>query len=190
MADKKADLAGPGIGNYEDLEKILPDDYQALLPPKKMMKAVYEVKNYIEENLCKELNLQMVQVPLIVDRDSGMNDMLDRDGSMHNPSVLGFQYYTIFGLIVPMISSLREGPGGPTPHTGGRERRHWADRPTPPDRSAEPFGKLRTGSPRSLRRRPDRDIALREWTRCGKIIASKTPGSQVQLAAKCCQRGG
>jgi len=34
MADKKADLAGPGIGNYEDLEKILPDDYQALLTPK------------------------------------------------------------------------------------------------------------------------------------------------------------
>ena len=81
MADKKADLAGPGIGTYEDLEKILPDDYQALLSPKKMMKAVYEVKNYIEENLGKELNLQMVQVPLIVDRDSGMNDMLDRDGS-------------------------------------------------------------------------------------------------------------
>jgi aspartate--ammonia ligase len=39
------------------------------------------VKNYIEENLCKELNLQMVQVPLIVDRDSGVNDYLDRDGS-------------------------------------------------------------------------------------------------------------
>ena len=45
------------------------------------MQAVFAVKNYIEENLCKELNLQMVQVPLIVDRDSGMNDYLDRDGS-------------------------------------------------------------------------------------------------------------
>jgi aspartate--ammonia ligase len=31
--------------------------------------------------LCKELKLQMVQVPLIVDRDSGINDYLDRDGS-------------------------------------------------------------------------------------------------------------
>ena len=35
----------------------------------------------IGDNLCKALNLQMVQVPLIVDRDSGVNDYLDRDGS-------------------------------------------------------------------------------------------------------------
>jgi aspartate--ammonia ligase len=81
MTDKKADLAGPGIGNYDDLEKILPTDYEPLLSPKERMKAVFAVKNYIEENLCKELNLQMVQVPLIVDRDSGVNDYLDRDGS-------------------------------------------------------------------------------------------------------------
>jgi len=81
MTDKKADLAGPGIGNYNELEKDLPDDYEALLSPMERMKAVFEVKNYIEENLCRELNLQMVQVPLIVDRDSGMNDYLDRDGS-------------------------------------------------------------------------------------------------------------
>jgi aspartate--ammonia ligase len=45
------------------------------------MKAIFALKNYIEENLCKALNLQMVQVPLIVDRDSGINDYLDRDGS-------------------------------------------------------------------------------------------------------------
>jgi aspartate--ammonia ligase len=45
------------------------------------MEALYLIKNYIEENLSKELNLQMVQVPLIVDRDSGVNDYLDRDGS-------------------------------------------------------------------------------------------------------------
>jgi aspartate--ammonia ligase len=82
MTDKKkADLAGPGIGNYDDLEKILPTDYEPLLSPKERMRAVFAVKNYIEENLCKELNLQMVQVPLIVDRDSGVNDYLDRDGS-------------------------------------------------------------------------------------------------------------
>ena len=48
------------------------------------MQAVFAIKNYIEENLCKELNLQMVQVPLIVDKDSGVNDYLDRDGS-HTP---------------------------------------------------------------------------------------------------------
>ncbi len=81
MADKKADLAGPGIGNYNDLEKELPEDYEALLPPMERMRAVYAIKNYIEENLGKELNLQMVRVPLIVDKDSGVNDYLDRDGS-------------------------------------------------------------------------------------------------------------
>jgi len=81
MADKKADLAGPGIGNYADLEKVLPQDYSSLLDVKETQKAIYAAKSYIEENLCKELNLMMVQVPLIVDVESGVNDMLDRDGS-------------------------------------------------------------------------------------------------------------
>ncbi len=81
MADKKADLAGPGISTYPEVEKILPSDYKPLLPPKERMQALFEVKKYIEENLCKELNLFMVQVPLIVDIESGVNDMLDRDGS-------------------------------------------------------------------------------------------------------------
>lgn len=80
-ASKKADLAGPGIGNYDDLEKILPQDYHSILNPRDTQKAIFAVKNYIEENLCKELNLMMVQVPLIVDVESGVNDMLDRDGS-------------------------------------------------------------------------------------------------------------
>jgi aspartate--ammonia ligase len=81
MADKKADLAGPGISTYPEVAKILPTDYTPLLPPMERMKALYEIKSYIETNLCKALNLQMVQVPLIVDRDSGVNDYLDRDGS-------------------------------------------------------------------------------------------------------------
>jgi aspartate--ammonia ligase len=81
MADKQADLAGPGIGNYEELERILPQDYSSIISPKETQKAVYAVKNYIEENLCKELNLIMVSVPLIVDSESGVNDYLDRDGS-------------------------------------------------------------------------------------------------------------
>src|SRR3990172_5490844 len=80
-ASKKADLAGPGIGNYEDLEKILPQDYGSPLTPKDTQNAIFAVKNYIEENLCKELHLMMVQVPLIVDVESGVNDLLDRDGS-------------------------------------------------------------------------------------------------------------
>jgi aspartate--ammonia ligase len=81
VMDKKADLAGPGISTYEEVEKILPDDYESLLTPMETMEAVYAVKRYIEDNLCKELNLTMVQVPLIVDVESGVNDMLDRDGS-------------------------------------------------------------------------------------------------------------
>ena len=81
MNDKKADLAGPGIGSYDELEKILPRDYSSRLTPRETQQAVYEVKNYIEANLCQELNLMMVTVPLIVDVESGVNDLLDRDGS-------------------------------------------------------------------------------------------------------------
>lgn len=81
MADKKADLAGPGISTYEEIGKILPPGYRALLGPKDRMKALFRIKNFIEENLCRELNLFMVQVPLIVTKESGVNDYLDRDGS-------------------------------------------------------------------------------------------------------------
>jgi len=79
--DKKADLAGPGIGNYEELDKILPRDYRPLLSRRETQQAIFHVKRYIEDNLCKELSLMMVEVPLIVDVASGVNDMLDRDGS-------------------------------------------------------------------------------------------------------------
>lgn len=81
MLNKVADLAGPGIGNYDDLRHVLPDDYHSLLTPKETQQAIFAAKQYIEENLCKELNLMMVTVPLIVDVDSGVNDYLDRDGS-------------------------------------------------------------------------------------------------------------
>jgi aspartate--ammonia ligase len=81
MADKKADLAGPGIGDYDEVEKILPQNYSSLLTKKETQKAITAVKNYIEEGLCKELNLIRVECPLIVDAESGINDFLDRDGS-------------------------------------------------------------------------------------------------------------
>jgi len=81
MSDKKADLAGPGVSTYEEVARILPDDYEALLAPMRRMQAVHAVKRSIEDGLCEALGLQMVQVPLIVDRNSGVNDMLDRDGS-------------------------------------------------------------------------------------------------------------
>ncbi|HXE75302.1 MAG TPA: aspartate--ammonia ligase [Candidatus Xenobia bacterium] len=80
-AQKRADLAGPGIGDYDELEKLLPGDYRSVLTPRETQQALYALKNYIEEHLCKELNLMMVTVPLIVDVESGVNDFLDRDGS-------------------------------------------------------------------------------------------------------------
>ena len=81
MYDKTTDLAGPGISTYEEVSKILPDDYHALLPPLKRMEALYMIKEYIEKGMAEALNLQMVQVPLIVTKESGVNDYLDRDGS-------------------------------------------------------------------------------------------------------------
>lgn len=81
MLNKQADLAGPGIGTYEEVAAALPKQYESLLTPMETMQALYGVKRYIEDNLAKELGLSMVQVPLIVDRNSGVNDMLDRDGS-------------------------------------------------------------------------------------------------------------
>ena len=81
MTDKRADLAGPGISTYEAVEQALPKDYASLLDRKRTQKAIYDVKSYIESELAKELNLMLVQVPLIVEAASGMNDMLDRDGS-------------------------------------------------------------------------------------------------------------
>jgi aspartate--ammonia ligase len=78
---KERDLAGPGIGNYEELATVLPRDYRALLSPKETMRALYAAKRLIEDRLCYELGLTMVQVPLIVDSASGVNDYLDRDGS-------------------------------------------------------------------------------------------------------------
>jgi aspartate--ammonia ligase len=81
MADKIADLAGPGIGDYAELDRVLPEDYQSLLTPRQTQQAIFAAKDYIERGLCRELNLLRVTVPLIVDADSGVNDMLDRDGS-------------------------------------------------------------------------------------------------------------
>ena len=78
---KEADLAGPGIGDYAELERVLPDDYEPRLSPKATMQALYGAKRLIEDRLCEELNLTLVQVPLIVEAGSGVNDNLDRDGS-------------------------------------------------------------------------------------------------------------
>ena len=79
--DKTADLAGPGIGDYAELEHVLPDDYTPLLTPNETQRALAVVKRHIEDGLCRELGLIRVEVPLIVDVASGVNDYLDRDGS-------------------------------------------------------------------------------------------------------------
>jgi aspartate--ammonia ligase len=80
-SNKTADLAGPGISTYPEVEKILPTDYKPLLDPKETQHAIGAAKRYIEDGLCRELNLFRVEVPLIVDAESGVNDYLDRDGS-------------------------------------------------------------------------------------------------------------
>ena len=95
MKDKTADLAGPGISSYPEVEKVLPKEYRSALTPMETMKALFAVKAFIEEGLCRELNLQMVQVPLILTRESGINDMLDRDGSrtpVEFPCGLGLEH--------------------------------------------------------------------------------------------------
>jgi aspartate--ammonia ligase len=81
MKDKTADLAGPGIGTYEEVAAGLPTDYQPLLDRKETQQAIALCKRTIEDGLCRELNLIRVECPLILERDSGMNDYLDRDGS-------------------------------------------------------------------------------------------------------------
>ena len=78
---KELDLAGPGIGSYEELARVLPRNYRPLLSRKETMQALYAAKRLIEDRLCETLGLTMVQVPLIVDATSGVNDYLDRDGS-------------------------------------------------------------------------------------------------------------
>jgi aspartate--ammonia ligase len=81
MSDKRADLAGPGISTYEEVNKALPADYSSILDSKDTQKAIAAVKEYIEHGLCSELNLFRVECPLILTRECGMNDYLDRDGS-------------------------------------------------------------------------------------------------------------
>jgi aspartate--ammonia ligase len=81
VADKTADLAGPGISTYAEVDKVLPTDYVPLLNVKETQIALWKVKRFIEDALCSELNLFRVEVPLIVSKDSGVNDYLDRDGS-------------------------------------------------------------------------------------------------------------
>jgi aspartate--ammonia ligase len=81
MADKKADLAGPGVSTYPEVDKILPNGYETPLNPHDTQVAIHALKTFIMERMCKDMNLIKVECPLIVTVDSGVNDYLDRDGS-------------------------------------------------------------------------------------------------------------
>ncbi len=59
MADKKADLAGPGIGNYDDLKQELPDDYEPLLSPKERMQEDFLSLPYHQALLNDEIPLSI-----------------------------------------------------------------------------------------------------------------------------------
>ena len=56
MDEKQADLAGAGMGDYAELEYLLPQDYNSLMAPKETQQAIMTVKDYIEAHLCQELN--------------------------------------------------------------------------------------------------------------------------------------
>jgi len=71
MTRAREDLAGPGPGDYAQLEQVLPRGYETLLGPRDTQLAITEAKQCIEEGLCEELGLIRVQVPLIVDAASG-----------------------------------------------------------------------------------------------------------------------
>ena len=61
--NKVADLAGPGVSTYPEVEKTLPTDYRALIDRKSTQHAITAVKRYIEDHLCQELNLFRVEGP-------------------------------------------------------------------------------------------------------------------------------
>jgi hypothetical protein len=50
-ARKRAELAGPGMGTYEELARVLPNGYRALLGPRETQSAIFEVKRHLEERL-------------------------------------------------------------------------------------------------------------------------------------------
>ena len=117
MVAKRQDLAGPGIGDYNELEKVLPVGYDSLLTRKETQQAIFAAKNYIEQNLCKELNLMMVTVPLIVDVESGVNDLLDREGSrtpipFHISNNLSFVIFHLLQHCASRQTEIAQSPSG------------------------------------------------------------------------------
>ena len=80
--DKQADLAGPGIGNYSELADRLADRLPLRAHAARDDAGALrgEARDRRAGSARSSTSCQ-VQVPLIVDRSSGVNDYLDRDGS-------------------------------------------------------------------------------------------------------------
>ena len=76
-AEKTDDLIGPGVGDYEQLLDELPRDYEPLISPREVQRGVAHIKAHVEAGLCRELGLERVEAPLILERDTGLNDSLD-----------------------------------------------------------------------------------------------------------------
>lgn len=56
---------------------IIPKDYSALLSPVETQKAIKEIKDYFQNKLAAELNLQRVSAPIFVQPETGLNDNLN-----------------------------------------------------------------------------------------------------------------
>ena len=61
QARKKADLAGPGIGDYAELEKILPKDYNSLLYTQKKPRKRSSSQSATSKTPLQGTNLMMVR---------------------------------------------------------------------------------------------------------------------------------
>ena len=106
------------------------------------MQALYAAKRLIEDRLCEELNLTLVQVPLIVDAASGVNDYLDRDGSrtpvafhisndrdLHPIDAEVVQAATKWKRMA--LAPVRDGPGRGPAHRHARRAQGLLPRPRP-----------------------------------------------------------
>jgi aspartate--ammonia ligase len=70
MLDKDYEVSDPRIGDYSELEKILPRDYYPLLRRKDTQRAIFAAKSFIEDHLCEALHLTMVTAPMELEAES------------------------------------------------------------------------------------------------------------------------
>ena len=56
---------------------IIPESYQACLSPKQTVEAVQQIKSFFSSRLASGLNLQKVDAPLMIEKNSGLSDVTD-----------------------------------------------------------------------------------------------------------------